>query len=126
MYIRAIKKKNKNSSKIYYTHKLIDSVRTSNGPRQKIILNLGSLNLEKDKWKALADRIEELIIGQKRLTPVEERVENLALHYAKLYTQQKLAENSAAAKPGTGVRQRRPQWRLLLRGQVYRPGIRGA
>jgi len=94
MYIRAIKKKNRNSSKIYYTHKLVDSVRTSSGPRQKIILNLGSLDLEQDKWKALADRIEELIIGQKRLTPVEERVENLALHYAKLYTQQKLAENS--------------------------------
>jgi transposase len=95
MFIRAIKKKNKNSSKIYYKHKLVDSVRTPNGPRQKVVLNLGSLDLEQDKWKRLANRIEEMITGQKRLTSVEDKdVENLARHYAKLYSQQKIAENS--------------------------------
>ena len=94
MFIRAVKKKNKNSSKIYYAHKLVDSVRTEKGPRQKVVLNLGSLSLEQEKWKALANRIEEIIIGKQRLFQEDDEIEHLARHYAKLYTQQQIAENA--------------------------------
>lgn len=92
MFIRTIKKKNRNSSNIYYTHKLVESVRTHSGPRQRTVLNLGTLELDKDKWKDLANRIEEIISGQKRLQDADQEVERLARHYAKLLAQQQMAE----------------------------------
>ena len=95
MYIRAKEKRNKNSNKIYYTHRLVESVRTEQGPRQKTILNLGTLDLEQKHWKPLADRIEELLIGQRRLTALDENIEALAQHFAKLLVQKKMAENNS-------------------------------
>jgi len=94
MYIRAKEKRNKNSNKIYYTHRLVESVRTEQGPRQRTILNLGTLDLEQKHWKPLADRIEELLIGQRRLTALGENLEALAQHFAKLIVQKKIAENN--------------------------------
>ena len=92
MFIRAIKKKNPNSNKIYYKHVLMKSIRTPNGPRQEKVLNLGCLDLDKDKWKALANRIEEIITGQTRLIPAQQEIEALAKHYANLYANQQVAE----------------------------------
>lgn len=94
MFIRAKEKKNKNSNKIYYTHRLVESVRTEQGPRQRTILNLGTLELRQELWKLLADRIEELLIGQRRLTPLDENVEALAQHFTKLLVQKEMAENN--------------------------------
>ena len=92
MFIRAKEKRNKNSNKIYYTHRLVESVRTEQGPRQQTLLNLGTLDLEQDQWKPLADRIEELLIGQRRISPLNERLEALAQHFAKLLVHKKMAE----------------------------------
>jgi len=94
MFIRAIQKKNKNSNTIYYTHKLVESIRTSGGPRQRTVLNLGPLELDKDKWKDLANRIEEITTGQKRLLNADEEIEKLARHYANLLAQQQIAEKA--------------------------------
>ena len=94
MFIRAKEKKNKGSKKIYYTHKLVESVRTEQGPRQRTLLNLGTLDLEQKQWKPLAKRIEELLTGQRRLFPLDENVEALAQHYTKLIVLKKMAENN--------------------------------
>jgi transposase len=94
MFIRAKEKKNKGSKKIYYTHKLVESVRTEHGPRQRTLLNLGTLDLEQKQWKPLAKRIEELLNGQRRLFPLYENIEALAQHYTKLLVQKKMAENN--------------------------------
>ncbi|MES0447642.1 MAG: IS1634 family transposase, partial [Desulfobacterales bacterium] len=94
MFIRAKEKKNKNSNKIYYTHKLVESVRTERGPRQRILLNLGTLDLEQKQWKPLANRIEELLAGQRRLVAIEENIEALAWHFTKLLVQKKMAEKN--------------------------------
>ena len=94
MFIRATTKKNRHSSKIYYRYTLVESVRTPNGPRQKELLNLGDLKLEKQKWKSLANRIEEIVTGQLRLLPADDKIESLAQHYAKLYANQKMAEEA--------------------------------
>ena len=94
MFIRAKEKKNKNSNKIYYTHKLVESVRTERGPRQRILLNLGTLDLEQKQWKPLANRIEELLAGQRRLVALEENIEALAQHFTKLLVQKKMAEKN--------------------------------
>ncbi len=94
MFIRAKEKKNKNSNKIYYTHKLVESVRTERGPRQRILLNLGTLDLDQEQWKPLANRIEELLAGQRRLVAIEENIEALAQHFTKLLVQKKMAEKN--------------------------------
>lgn len=94
MFIRAKEKKNKNSNKIYYTHKLVESVRTERGPRQRILLNLGTLDLDQKQWKPLANRIEELLAGQRRLVVIEENIEALAQHFTKLLVQKKMAEKN--------------------------------
>jgi len=48
MYIR--KKKGVYKDKIYINYQLVESVRTPNGPRQKVICSLGNLKLEFSKW----------------------------------------------------------------------------
>ena len=89
MFIRSKEKKNRGSKKIYYTHKLVESVRTNQGPRQRTLLNLGTLDLEQKKWKHLANRIEDLLTGQRGLFPVDDSIEALARHYTKVLVQKK-------------------------------------
>ena len=68
MFIRKVPHKNKKNRKEYYTYKLVDSIRTERGPRQRDVLNLGvDFDLPKEQWKDLANCIEEIITGQKPL-----------------------------------------------------------
>ena len=94
MFIRAKEKKNRGSDKIYYTHKLVESLRTEQGPRQRTLLSLGTLDLEQKQWKPLANRIEQLLTGQRCLVPLDENIEALAQHYTKLLVQQQMAEKN--------------------------------
>jgi len=96
MFIREVCHKNKKNNTLYSTYKLVESVRTKQGPRQKAILNLGvDFNLPKDEWKLLACRIEELLEGRKSLFTGHEllffskQIENLARRYTKEIIQQK-------------------------------------
>jgi len=93
MFIREIKKKNPNSDKIFAYHRLVESVRTPNGPRQHVVLELGKLDLHKEQWKELANRIEQIISGQKPLFPPRENIESLAQHYAKLLIKKRLSSS---------------------------------
>ena len=84
MYIREIQKKNPNSPKVFISHRLIESVRTPRGPRQRVVINLGQLSLPKENWKELANRIEDLLLGYERSTvPIASEIEALARHHAK-------------------------------------------
>ena len=65
MFIRETQK-SKNGKK-YIQHQLVESIRTSNGPRQRLVLNLGFLKIDKEKWKILANTIESELHGQKRI-----------------------------------------------------------
>jgi transposase len=82
MFIREIKKKNKGYDKVFISHRLMESYRSERGPRQRTILQLGNLELPKEHWKLLADRIEALVYGQSSWVRVPEQVEQLARHYA--------------------------------------------
>jgi len=84
MFIREVIKQNKYYPKKYVYHVLVESFRSENGPRQRTILKLGKLSINKDKWSSLAIRIEEIINGQSPIFKVEEEIENLAQHYASL------------------------------------------
>ena len=90
MFIREINKKNPGSDKIYTYHRLMESVRTPRGPRQRTLLNLGELKLPRDQWKALANRIEEIVTGQGALYPVPETLEELARKYAQELRQKEI------------------------------------
>ena len=65
MYIRKIFKTNGKSKKKYYYLHLVESIRTENGPRQRLILNLGDLDIDPSLFQALATRIEDILTGQK-------------------------------------------------------------
>jgi len=84
MFIREITKKNPGSPKTFVYHRLMDSVRTPRGPRQRILLNLGQLDLPRSDWKALANRIEEVLLGQESFVTPGPHIESLAQHYAQL------------------------------------------
>jgi len=90
MFIRQITKKNQGYDKTFTYHRLMESVRTPRGPRQRKILDLGKLDLPKDDWKTLADLIEQILSGQQSLFPVSPHIESLALHYAQLIQQKGL------------------------------------
>jgi hypothetical protein len=42
MYIRKVTHTDKKNLKEYYTYKLVESIRTERGPRQRTLLNLGA------------------------------------------------------------------------------------
>jgi transposase len=91
MLIREVVKKNPGHDKQFVYHHLVESVRTPKGPRQRLVLNLGKLDIPKDEWKLLANRIEEIIRGQLLLLNVPEHIENLAKRYADIIIKKQLA-----------------------------------
>jgi len=74
MHIAAIKTKNKKTGAVYVNYKLIESVRTEAGPRNRTIMNLGQLDLSKDDRKKLAMVLEGRIRGQLSLFEDEDSI----------------------------------------------------
>lgn len=96
MFIRETKKSKK--GKIYTQHQLIESVRTPKGPRQTLVLNLGTLNLAKDKWKELANSIESKLHGYQSFFNPDSEVEKLAGYYSDLIKKERLSKKSEITK----------------------------
>jgi len=78
MYIKKVTKKNKRSKKQYQYLHLVENVRTANGPRQRLVLNLGKLDLPKEQYKEMANCIEAMLTGQKQLFSADRRIEKQA------------------------------------------------
>jgi Transposase len=84
MFIRRTTHTDKKNKKEYHTFKLIESVRTDRGPRQRMLFNLGAdFSLPEERWKDLANRIEEIVTGQDALFAYPEDIETLAVRYAR-------------------------------------------
>ena len=84
MFIRKKYKKDKKTSKQYCVYQLIESVRTDRGPRQRILLHLGSnFDLSDQDLKALANRIEELVSGASSFINYSDDIEQLAQLFSK-------------------------------------------
>jgi transposase len=100
MFIRKVPQKNQRTRKSYYTYKLVESIRTERGPRQRDIMNLGvDFDLPKDQWKELANCIEGIITGQKPLFDYPGKIQSLASKYAKTIIRQQasvVAEDEVA------------------------------
>jgi transposase len=67
MYIRESKTKNKKTGKVYIKHSLVESVRTERGPRQRLVMTLGKLELDRSLWKELAIALEAFLHGNSEL-----------------------------------------------------------
>lgn len=95
MFIKQIKKKNKNSDTEYIYYRLIHGYKIGNKTRHQNILNLGKLEgIDKPYHKALADRIEELVTGNSTTlfldTQAHTIIEDLAQEFSKKIITEKL------------------------------------
>ena len=80
VYIREYKIKNNKTGAIRVEHKLVTSVRTEKGPRQRIVMPLGTLAVDRIDWKRLAHALECRITGQQSLLQAHDAdLERLAL-----------------------------------------------
>ncbi len=70
MFIRESKTTNKKTGKVYIKHTLVESVRTEKGPRQRVVLTLGTLLLTRSLWKELAFALEAYLNGADELENV--------------------------------------------------------
>jgi len=71
MYIRRTSVKSRRTGEPYYTYRLVESVRSEHGVRQRTPLNFGRhFEMPRAQWPALAQRIEQLISGQGELLAV--------------------------------------------------------
>ena len=69
--------------KQYFTHRLVENVRTENGTSQRIVLNLGiDFSFPKESWRSLAKRIEQILYGQRPLFASSDDIEVAARQYA--------------------------------------------
>ena len=89
MFIRKVPHKNKKNRREYFTYKLVESVRTERGPRQRDVLNLGvRFDLPREQWKELANCIEGVLTGQRPLFDYPKKISTLARKYAREITRQ--------------------------------------
>ena len=95
MYIKKVRKSNPNSKKVFEYLHLVENVRTKKGPRQRLILNLGRLDVDPVQYKELANRIEELLSGQTCLFGSTPDIEKLACEAVKKITEKQAAEQPA-------------------------------
>lgn len=78
MFIRRVTTTNGVTKKRYSYLNLVESVRTEKGPRQRLILNLGELDIDRSQYRALARRIEDILTGRKSLLEIDHQLEHHA------------------------------------------------
>ena len=79
MYIRETKTQSKKTGAVYIKHELVESYRNDEGqPRQRVILQLGRLDLPKKDWKPLAAALESRFSGQESLFEEDPRIKEAA------------------------------------------------
>jgi len=93
VFIREVKKSvhTKKQCYDYIRYRLIESIRTPNGPRQKVVLELGELTVDKSKFKTLANMIEGFVSKhpQQALFDQDPELGALALHFAEIIIRKK-------------------------------------
>jgi len=74
MFIKKTLKIDRKSGKEYSAYHLVESMRTAKGPRQRTLLYLGSqIELPEGDYKLLAQRIEDIIVGQSTFIAIPRR-----------------------------------------------------
>ena len=124
MYIRKVRKTDKRTGKSYFYHQLIEAYRTPKGPRQRILLNLGKLDLDDRERKMLADRIEQLITGQLPFMPPPDKIEQLARRFASKLRKELVKKEEE--KQDKEPKENAPQWKTVDINSVECSDVRSA
>ncbi|HEY6435890.1 MAG TPA: hypothetical protein VIY47_04820 [Ignavibacteriaceae bacterium] len=83
MFIKKNTKKDRKTGQTYIVYQLVESVRTENGPRQRILLYMGSdLGIPETDHPMLAQRISEILSQETPLISYDQEIERLAQQYA--------------------------------------------
>ena len=85
MFIRRTQTRSRISGEPYVTYRLVHSARVGSAIKQATVLNLGShFELPQAQWPALAQRIDELVRGQRSMleATLPEEVQALAQRFA--------------------------------------------
>jgi transposase len=98
VYVNKIKKRNGKTQKLYEYLHLVESVRTDKGPRQRLILNLGNLDLPPSQYQAFAKRVEDILTGQHSFTELDEDLEKKATESARKIFKKQSSELSETAE----------------------------
>lgn len=103
MFIRKKFKTDSKTNKQYYSYQLVESIRTINGPRQKILLSIGlNADLSKVNQKMVALRVKEIMGGYHEIIlPFPKEVE----HFAQLFAKQLIAKQSQDVPPSSKKKQ---------------------
>ncbi len=83
MFIKRTTKKDRITGKTYSAYHLVESVRTQRGPRQRIILYMGTdIGVPEHEHPQLAQCISDILANEQLLIPHAEHIQRLAQHYA--------------------------------------------
>ena len=102
MFIRRTQTRSRISGEPYVTYRLVHSARVGNAIKQTTVLNLGShFDLPQAQWPALAQRIGELVSGQRSMleATLPEEVQVFAQRFAAQIIARKPAVPSLGAAP---------------------------
>lgn len=78
MYIREVITKNRKTQTKYVSHRLVESIQTEKGPRQRSIMHLGTLSLPKEEWPRLARVLEARLAAQPSLFEGDKKIVQVA------------------------------------------------
>ena len=101
MFIRTAKTKNPKTGKVYVSHQLVETVQTEKGPRNRVLLYLGRLDLPKDVLKVLAQALEDRLNHRTSLFPLAPEIEAIVTDA--------LAKNQPEARKGGRSRKSGPR-----------------
>ncbi len=99
MFIKKVRKRNGKTDKVYEYLQLVESVRTEEGPRQRLVLNLGNPFIDPSQYKALARRIEDILTGQRSFIELDESVEKYAREAANTIFKKQAKEINETSVP---------------------------
>ena len=105
MFIRRTQTRNRVSGEPYVTYRLVHSARVGGAIKQTTLLNLGShFDLPQAHWPALAQRIDELVHGQRSMleASLPEEVQAFAQRFAAQIIARRPAVPSMGAAVGDG------------------------
>ena len=78
MFIRQTETVNKKTGEVYRKFQLVESYRCEAGPRQRIVMTLPELDLDKSRWPYLATAISERLAGTTSLFEDDPVIRSLA------------------------------------------------
>ncbi len=101
MFIRESHTKNKKTGVSYTSYKLVESYRTDQGPRQRVLLTLPELSLPKSEWRKLAIALEARIGGQVSLFEEEPQIALATEQAMLIFDFHQLRKRERAERPST-------------------------